>query len=81
MTLEEYEVDAIIEQALELDNYELTVDLERRTVTDGRAFSASFAIDDFQRHCLIEGLDDIGMTLLHESDIAAYERKRPTLMR
>lgn len=81
VTLDEYEVDAIIEQALELDNYELTVDLERRTVTDGRAFSASFAIDDFQRHCLIEGLDDIDMTLLHESDIAAYERKRLTLMR
>ncbi len=81
VTLEENEVAAIIEQALEIDNYELTVDLECRTVTDGRSFSASFAIDDFQRHCLMEGLDDIGMTLLHESDIVAYEQQRPSLRR
>jgi 3-isopropylmalate/(R)-2-methylmalate dehydratase small subunit len=81
VTLKEGEVAAIMKQAQSIDIYELTVDLERRSVTDGRGFSASFAIDDFQRHCLMEGLDDIGMTLLHESDIAAYERKRPTLMR
>jgi 3-isopropylmalate/(R)-2-methylmalate dehydratase small subunit len=81
VTLKEHEVAAIIEQARSIDNYELTIDLERRTVTDGRGFSASFAIDDFQRHCLMEGLDDIGMTLLHETDIAAYERKRPALIR
>ena len=76
VTLREEEVSVIIEKARTVDNYELTVDLERRTVTDGRGFSASFAIDDFQRHCLMEGLDDIGLTLLHEADIAAYERKR-----
>jgi 3-isopropylmalate/(R)-2-methylmalate dehydratase small subunit len=81
VTLKEHEVATLIEQALEIDDYEITVDLDRRTVTDGRAFSASFPIADFQRHCLMEGLDDIGMTLLHESDIAAYERKRPALMR
>jgi 3-isopropylmalate/(R)-2-methylmalate dehydratase small subunit len=81
VTLKEGEVAAIMKQAQSIDIYELTVDLERRSVTDGGGFSASFAIDDFQRHCLMEGLDDIGMTLLHESDIAAYERKRPTLMR
>lgn len=71
--LAENEVSRIIEQARSLENYQLTVDLERRTVTDGRRFSAAFVIDDFQRHCLMEGLDDIGLTLLHESDIAAYE--------
>jgi 3-isopropylmalate/(R)-2-methylmalate dehydratase small subunit len=76
VTLSEDEVRAIIERARSIDNYELTVDLERRTVADGRGFSASFAIDDFQRHCLLEGLDDIGLTLLYETDIAAYERKR-----
>jgi 3-isopropylmalate/(R)-2-methylmalate dehydratase small subunit len=73
VTLAENEVSRIIEQARSVENYELTVDLERRTVTDGRGVSAAFAIDDFQRHCLMEGLDDIGLTLLHESDIAAYE--------
>lgn len=76
VTLSEDEVSAIIERARSIDNYELTVDLERRLVADGGSFSASFAIDDFQRHCLLEGLDDIGLTLLHETDIAAYERKR-----
>jgi 3-isopropylmalate/(R)-2-methylmalate dehydratase small subunit len=76
VTLKEHEVATIIEQAFEIDNYELNVDLERRTVTGGKDFSASFAIADFQRHCLMEGLDDIGMTLLHESEIAAYERNQ-----
>jgi len=79
VTLGEEEVAAIIENARTIDNYGLTVDLERRTVTDGRGFSASFAIDDFQRHCLMEGLDDIGLTLLYEADIAAYERKRSAI--
>ncbi|HEV2829908.1 MAG TPA: 3-isopropylmalate dehydratase small subunit [Pyrinomonadaceae bacterium] len=73
VTLAENEVSEIIEQARSIENYELTVDLERRSVTDGRGFSAAFAIDDFQRHCLMEGLDDIGLTLLHESDITLYE--------
>ena len=79
VTLAEEEVAALIENARTIDNYELTVDLERRTVTDGRGFSASFAIDDFQRHCLMEGLDDIGLTLLYETDIAAYERKQSAM--
>jgi 3-isopropylmalate/(R)-2-methylmalate dehydratase small subunit len=43
-----------------------------------KGFSASFAIEDFQRHCLLEGLDDIGLTLQHEPDITAYEARRPT---
>jgi len=81
VTLDEDEVTAIMDNARSMDNYNLTVDLERRTVTDGRDFSASFAIDDFQRHCMMEGLDDIGLTLLNESDIAAYERTRSELIR
>jgi 3-isopropylmalate/(R)-2-methylmalate dehydratase small subunit len=81
LPLKEDEVATIVEQSLRVDNYALTIDLERRTVTDGKNFSASFAIDDFQRHCLLEGLDDIGLTLLHESDITAYERTRPALTR
>ena len=74
VTLDEDVVSGIIEQARSIENYELTVDLELRTVTDGRGFSAAFAIDDFQRHCLMEGLDDIALTLLHESDITVYEQ-------
>ena len=78
VTLHEDEVAAIVEQARAIENYQLTVDLDSRSVTDERGFSAAFAIDDFQRRCLMEGLDDIGLTLLHESDITAYELARST---
>jgi 3-isopropylmalate/(R)-2-methylmalate dehydratase small subunit len=74
VTLDEKLVSGIIEQARSIENFELTVDLELRTVTDGRGFSAAFAIDDFQRQCLMEGLDDIALTLLNESDITVYEQ-------
>ncbi len=78
VTLGEGEVAALMENARSINNYELTVNLERRSVIDGRGFSASFPIDDFQRHCLLEGLDDIGLTLLYEQDIAAYESRQPS---
>lgn len=75
VTLREEQVAAIIESAQSLDNYELTVDLEGRVVWDLRGFRASFVIGDYQRHCLMEGLDDIGLTLLYEADIAAFEHR------
>ncbi len=75
VTLAVAEVAAIIENARSVDKYQLTVDLESRSVRDGGGFSASFAIDDFQRHCLLEGLDDIGLTLLYEADITAFEQR------
>jgi 3-isopropylmalate/(R)-2-methylmalate dehydratase small subunit len=81
VALNEEEVAAIIENARSIDNYKLTVNLEQRSVVDDNDFSTSFAIDDFQRHCLMEGLDDIGLTLLCEADIARYERSRSALMR
>jgi 3-isopropylmalate/(R)-2-methylmalate dehydratase small subunit len=73
VVLGETEVQELMRRAGELEAYQLTVDLERRVVGDTNGFSASFAIDDFQRYCLMEGLDDIGLTLKHESDITAYE--------
>ena len=77
VVLKDDEVTELIRQAHEIEGYELTVDLERRMVEDRRGFSASFAIEDFQRHCLLEGLDDIGLTLQHEPEITAYEARRP----
>jgi len=57
---------------------EVTVDLESRTVSAPAAgVEASFEIDDFTRYRLLNGLDDIGLTLQHESEIAAFERGRP----
>jgi len=55
--------------------YELTVDLEKCSVSDGTGFSASFEIDEFRRRCLLEGLDDIGLTLRFEPQIAEYESR------
>jgi 3-isopropylmalate/(R)-2-methylmalate dehydratase small subunit len=56
---------------------EVTVDLESREVRAGD-FVASFDIDDYTRWRLLEGLDDVGITLSHEDQILAYEGKRPT---
>jgi 3-isopropylmalate/(R)-2-methylmalate dehydratase small subunit len=55
--------------------YRLNIDLEKCEVSGG-TFRASFSIDSFSRTCLLEGLDEIGMTLKHEAEISAYERKR-----
>jgi len=74
--LHEDEVAELMRRA-QKEGYPLTVDLEQRMVYDGQGFSASFPIDDFIRHCLLEGLDDIGLTLQHESEIAAYEAAHP----
>ena len=76
VTLGEQEVADLLQNARSIDNYELTVDLERQNVTDVGGFSATFAVQEFQRHCLLEGLDDIGLTLLYEPDIAAFEQSR-----
>ncbi|MET0767189.1 MAG: 3-isopropylmalate dehydratase small subunit, partial [Aeromicrobium sp.] len=59
----------------------VTVDLETRTVRAGEGADAiedSFTIDDYTRWRLLEGLDDVGITLSHEEDIVTYEAKRPT---
>ncbi|MGN7211420.1 3-isopropylmalate dehydratase small subunit [Brachybacterium paraconglomeratum] len=58
---------------------EVTVDLENRQVSAGDS-TFRFEIDDYTRWRLMEGLDDIGLTLRHEEDIAAFEQKRPSWM-
>jgi 3-isopropylmalate/(R)-2-methylmalate dehydratase small subunit len=55
------------------ERYELTVDLEACTVSDGDGLEAGFEMDPFRRRCLLGGLDEIGLTLEHEAAIAAYE--------
>lgn len=56
--------------------YMLTIDLERHEVRDQEASLARFQIDDFARHCLLNGLDEIALTLQHEALITAYEERR-----
>jgi 3-isopropylmalate/(R)-2-methylmalate dehydratase small subunit len=75
--LTEEEVAELAARAAARAGYELTVDLERCEVRDAEGFRASFRMDDFRRHCLLEGLDDIALTLRHEPDIKAFEDRRP----
>ena len=70
------EVDAVIARAQEIDGYEVTVDLEAQEVRDAHGLRASFEIDPFRKESLLQGLDDIGLTLRLEDDIAAYESAR-----
>ncbi len=55
--------------------YRLTIDLEQQTVSDDNGPITTFEIDPFRRHCLVNGLDDIGLTLQNEEFIKAYEEK------
>ena len=60
---------------------EVTIDVERRTIAAPAAgIEASFPLDDFTQYRLLEGLDDVGLTLRHEDDIDAYEGRRPAWM-
>ena len=81
VVLTEPEVAELTNRAKTIDRYEPTVDLENKIVSDKSGFSAQFEIGDFQRQCLLEGLDDIGLTLQHEEAITTYEQRRPTWMR
>jgi 3-isopropylmalate/(R)-2-methylmalate dehydratase small subunit len=75
--LSESEVAEVMRRVIELSGYELTVDLEQCEVRDDRGFRANFQMDEFVRHCLLNGLDDIGLTLQYEAAITAYEEKHP----
>ena len=68
-------VRGIMRRAQQQPNYQLTIDLERQTIEDADRLSISFAVTKFQRYCLLEGLDDIGLTLRHEDLIQDYETK------
>lgn len=60
------------------EGYEITVDLEVQTITGSDGFSSSFEVDAFRKHCLLNGLDDIGLSLEHEAKISAYEQDHNT---
>ena len=77
VTLPEEVVNDLMARATERPGYRLTVDLERGVISDEEEGDiASFEVDPFRRHCLLEGLDDIGLTLQHEAAVTAYEQRR-----
>jgi 3-isopropylmalate/(R)-2-methylmalate dehydratase small subunit len=77
VNLPEETVRELGQRAQNIPGYELTVDLETREVRDPKGFTAQFRMDESVRHRLLEGLDDIGVTLQHEAAIAAYESQHP----
>ncbi len=79
VTLPEHDARALLDLAAEQPGIPVTVDLESQTVTCGD-LRFSFSIDSFERRRLLEGLDDIGLTLEHESEVTAFETRRPTWM-
>jgi len=74
--LDEEWVEQLFRRFSEHPGYQLTVDLESRTIADAFGLKFSFQTDDFRRHCLLNGLDDIALTLQHEEKISAYEAKQ-----
>ena len=80
VTLPEKTITMLLARA-KTPGYQMTVDLEKLTISDESGFSESFEVDAFRRHCLLNGQDDIGLTLQHEPDITAYEARRPVWTR
>ena len=76
VVLKSEEVLALMNDVLDIEGYQLTVDLDRQTVTTPNATTYRFEIDPFRKDCLYRGLDAIGLTLQHEKAITAYESRR-----
>jgi 3-isopropylmalate/(R)-2-methylmalate dehydratase small subunit len=71
--LDEKQVDELFARASGHRPYQLEVDLEACRIRDEHGLDIQFDVDAYRRHCLLNGLDDIGLTLEHEDKIAAYE--------
>lgn len=76
VVLSEEIVAGLVEKSVNEENYELTIDLENQTISDNQGLTADFAIDEFRKHCLLNGLDDIGLILQNEAKISEYENLR-----
>ncbi|GIP48673.1 3-isopropylmalate dehydratase small subunit 1 [compost metagenome] len=74
--LSEEQVEELFQRTATHEGYKLTVDLEQKTILDEYGLKLSFDLDEHRRQFLLQGLDDIGLTLQHEDLIAAYEKKK-----
>jgi len=80
ITLTEEEIDELFAFVNNQSGAQFTVDLDQQTVTaNGKTYH--FEIDSFRRHCLLNGLDNIGLTLQHSDDISHYEQQQPTFLK
>ena len=76
IVLPESDVEELFKWVFDNIGYRLTVDLKSQIITDDKGFKIPFEIDPFKKKCLLEGLDDIGLTLKHEDKIRVYEERR-----
>lgn len=76
LTLPAEVIDQLFVEAQATTGYQLTVNLEAQQVVTPSGAAFAFSIDEFRKYCLLNGLDDIGLTLQHADDIRAYEAKR-----
>lgn len=76
--LRESVVDRLFDELDAEEGYRLEIDLGQQTVTTPSGEKLRFEIDEFRKHCLLNGLDDIGLTLQHADEIRAYEARRRT---
>ena len=74
VTLPEARIEYLLRKVESQVGYSLTVDLPAQTVSDASGFSEPFKIDEFRKHILLEGLDEIGLTLKYNPKIAEYEK-------
>lgn len=79
--LPQEKVDELLERVAANPGARVTVDLEQQIVYDEGDFEAPFKVDPFRRNCLLNGLDDIGLTLQYDADITAFEQQSPGLKR
>jgi 3-isopropylmalate/(R)-2-methylmalate dehydratase small subunit len=76
IVLTESQVDALFNEALAFPGYQLTIDLERQVVVKPQGEAIPFDVQAFRKYCLLNGLDDIGLTLRHADKIKAFEAQR-----
>ena len=80
VVLPEETVNELLSRAKERPGYQLTVNLEDQSVSDEEGVVAHFDVDDFRKHCLLNGLDNVGLTLQHQDDIERFEKTRSSLL-
>ena len=73
--LSEADVQTLMERSTKNPAHKITINLEAQTITDDEGFSSTFEIDPFRKYCLLNGLDDIGLTLRHAAELDTYESK------
>lgn len=76
IALDEKVVNGLFKAVKETPDYQLSVDLPAQEITTEEGRVLSFTVDEFRKHCLIHGLDEIGLTLQHVDEIRAYEEQR-----